>query len=700
MPFDPLLILLFGLLVVMIFTWRNSRKRKADAEQMQNKLVPGAEIMTQHGIFGTLISIDDEKNEAIVETTPGTQLRVHRQTIARVVDPDRARARRRRRRARRRARGPTPWTTRPSRRLSPSSASAPRSPSAPSPPRPQSRPWPHDPRRSARPGAHSPGWASSSPCSLGLQTAGAIFWGWGWAPKLAPRPRGRHADHPDADSSKTARRSPSEQLQQSVEIIRNRIDAAGVSESEITTAGRRQHRHLHPGRARPGRPSTASSSRRSSSSAPVILDRRADAARRAATSTADRPTPASPTPTETPIRGDSDADRDAHGRPATSTGSRPKLQAEYDEFTCDQVDTSERERRARRRTAHHLRRHRQHQVHARPGRGRRAQTIADALAAAAYRTATASRTGEWGVSRSSSTRGAREVRRGDNPSVRSRASRAEPVRRSCSTAGSSPRRPRSAVITDGTPRDHRERSPRRPRRSLADQLKFGALPSSRSRGRDDHLGHSRWQPAQQRASLAGLIGLILVVIYSFVPVPRWPGRRSPRSSSPRCITYLGDHVIMSGGGLPPVAGRRGGRLIVAIGLTVRLVHRCTSNESETSCVTAAVWSARSRPGWKRALRTILRREERQPALGDHPLHPRGRHRCEASPSPSASRSIIDVIIVMLFTHPMLQLLATTRFFSSGHPLSGLDPNGTRCGLPRPRRVPGLGRTHGAAGAEP
>ncbi len=89
MPFDPLLILLFGLLVVMIFfTWRNSRKRKADAEEMQNKLVPGAEIMTQHGIFGTLISVDEEKNEAIVETTPGTQLRVHRQTIARVVEPE------------------------------------------------------------------------------------------------------------------------------------------------------------------------------------------------------------------------------------------------------------------------------------------------------------------------------------------------------------------------------------------------------------------------------------------------------------------------------------------------------------------------------------------------------------------------------------------------------------------------------------
>ena len=55
---------------------------------MQSKLQPGAEVMTQHGIFGTLISIDDEKNEAIIETTPGTQLRVHRQTLSRVIEPE------------------------------------------------------------------------------------------------------------------------------------------------------------------------------------------------------------------------------------------------------------------------------------------------------------------------------------------------------------------------------------------------------------------------------------------------------------------------------------------------------------------------------------------------------------------------------------------------------------------------------------
>src|SRR5699024_7969206 len=33
-------------------------------------------------------------------------------------------------------------------------------------------------------------------------------------------------------------------------------------------------------------------------------------------------------------------------------------------------------------------------------------------------------------------------------------------------------------------------------------------------------------------------------------------------------------------------------------------------------------------------------------------------------------TIIDVIIVVLFTHPTLQLLSQLRFFGMGHPLSG------------------------------
>ena len=87
--FDPLTIGLFVLLaVVIVFMFRSSRKRRADAEKLQTQMVPGVEVMTQHGIYGTLVSIDDDKNEAIIETTPGTKLRVHRQTLARVVEPE------------------------------------------------------------------------------------------------------------------------------------------------------------------------------------------------------------------------------------------------------------------------------------------------------------------------------------------------------------------------------------------------------------------------------------------------------------------------------------------------------------------------------------------------------------------------------------------------------------------------------------
>ena len=82
---------LFGLLaIVIIFMFRNSRKRRRDQEELQTKMVPGAEVMTQTGIFGTLISIDDDTNQAIIETTPGTKLRVHRQVLSRVVEPDEA----------------------------------------------------------------------------------------------------------------------------------------------------------------------------------------------------------------------------------------------------------------------------------------------------------------------------------------------------------------------------------------------------------------------------------------------------------------------------------------------------------------------------------------------------------------------------------------------------------------------------------
>jgi preprotein translocase subunit YajC len=84
---DPLSLALIAIAAVLIvFMFISSRRRRRDAEATRAKIVPGAEVMTSQGIYGTLVSIDEEKNEAIIETTPGTKLRVHSQTIAKVVE--------------------------------------------------------------------------------------------------------------------------------------------------------------------------------------------------------------------------------------------------------------------------------------------------------------------------------------------------------------------------------------------------------------------------------------------------------------------------------------------------------------------------------------------------------------------------------------------------------------------------------------
>jgi|SRR5687767_7365741 preprotein translocase subunit YajC len=93
MTFDPFTIIMLAVLAVLIFfMFRNSRKRKADAEQLQSKVQPGAKVMTNFGVFGTILSIDEEENQVLLETSPGTVLTVHRQTVARVVEPSAAEA--------------------------------------------------------------------------------------------------------------------------------------------------------------------------------------------------------------------------------------------------------------------------------------------------------------------------------------------------------------------------------------------------------------------------------------------------------------------------------------------------------------------------------------------------------------------------------------------------------------------------------
>ena len=50
-------------------------------------------------------------------------------------------------------------------------------------------------------------------------------------------------------------------------------------------------------------------------------------------------------------------------------------------------------------------------------------------------------------------------------------------------------------------------------------------------------------------------------------------------------------------------------------------------------------------------------------------------------------TLIDVLVVILFTHPLVALLANTKFFGEGHKWSGLDPE--RLGADAARGTPAV-----------
>ena len=84
---DPLTIAMLAVLAVLVFfMFRNSRKRKAQQEDLRKQIVPGADVMTNFGLYGKLVSLDDVSKVAELEVSPGNIVRVHSQTIAKVVD--------------------------------------------------------------------------------------------------------------------------------------------------------------------------------------------------------------------------------------------------------------------------------------------------------------------------------------------------------------------------------------------------------------------------------------------------------------------------------------------------------------------------------------------------------------------------------------------------------------------------------------
>lgn len=206
---------------------------------------------------------------------------------------------------------------------------------------------------------------------------------------------------------------------------------------------------------------------------------------------------------------------------------------------------------------------------------------------------------------------------------------------------------------------------------LADQLKFGALPIGFVVQSNETISATLGSTQLSSGLIAGLIGLILVVIYSLFQY-RLLGLVTVASLVVAgVLTYLViAYLAWRHGYRLSLAGVAG--LIVAIGFTadsfIVYFERIRDELRDGRSLTGAVEA-----GWKRALRTIFAAKAVN-LLSAVVLFVLAVGNVRGFALTLGITTVIDVLVVVLFTHPVLQLLATTRFFASGHPLSGLDPN--------------------------
>ena len=83
--------LIILLVILLIFMFWSSRRRmakqKAEQEAKARQTVPGAEVLLQGGLYGTIVSYDPDNLDqpATVEIAPGVDIKVHSQAILRVV---------------------------------------------------------------------------------------------------------------------------------------------------------------------------------------------------------------------------------------------------------------------------------------------------------------------------------------------------------------------------------------------------------------------------------------------------------------------------------------------------------------------------------------------------------------------------------------------------------------------------------------
>jgi preprotein translocase subunit SecD len=216
-------------------------------------------------------------------------------------------------------------------------------------------------------------------------------------------------------------------------------------------------------------------------------------------------------------------------------------------------------------------------------------------------------------------------------------------------------------------------------RLLADQIKFGALPLSFSLQTQDDISPQLGSDQLQKGLIAGAIGLLLVVLYSLVQYRALGLVTVASLLVASVLTYAAVTLLgWSHGFRLTMAGVTG--LIVSIGITadsfIVYFERVRDEVREGRPLRTAVET-----GWKRARRTILIADAVN-LLAAAVLYALAASNVRGFAFTLMLTTVIDIVVVMLFTHPLVAILANTKFFGEGHKWSGFDPEHLGTTLPR------------------
>jgi preprotein translocase subunit SecD len=205
---------------------------------------------------------------------------------------------------------------------------------------------------------------------------------------------------------------------------------------------------------------------------------------------------------------------------------------------------------------------------------------------------------------------------------------------------------------------------------LANVLKYGQLPLEFTQQDVQSISAQTGRSSLTAGLIAGVLGLALVIVYLFYYY-RGLGLVSVSSLLIAALLAYLSVVLLSlyqnfTMSLSAIAG-----LVVAIGITadsfIVYFERLRDEVRDGKTLRPAVEA-----GWKRARRTILV-SDTVSFIAALLLYHFAVSDVQGFAYTLGLTTLIDVIVVFLFTKPMVTLLAGTAFFSSGNKWSGLDP---------------------------